>query len=257
MRNAHRKLTSLRILTHRVAFVLVFAASASAVTIGDQLPTAKLIWVRGSTIMYSPIKGWSEQAVTAGNRPRWSPDGTRILYDTNGDVWTMNADFTGKTKVLVDADTADWFVDENAFTAIAADGYRVLKHDLTTGTTTTLYDARDAGWNGQKVSQGAELRTGGRYLLLFRITPGHATFIADLQAKVYISNAQMDRGDCSPAWARDGSYILNTARTSNRPVLRADFNASAGTIGSSYLFYGLTTGENFYIHGQRLSFDQK
>ena len=56
-----------------VPLVLGAEKSAPAATIGDKLPTAKLIWVRSGKIMYSPIKNWKEQQVTSGRRPRWSP----------------------------------------------------------------------------------------------------------------------------------------------------------------------------------------
>jgi len=79
----------------------------------------------------------------------------------------------------------------------------------------------------------------------------------DLQEKKYIQNDEMARGDCSPSWAPDGSYIITTARTTSRPVLRADFNAAAGTIAPSEYFIGLYTIYQYYIHGQRVSNDGK
>jgi Tol biopolymer transport system component len=31
--------------------------------------------------------------------PSWSPDGTRIAYEQDGDLWVMNADGTNKIRI--------------------------------------------------------------------------------------------------------------------------------------------------------------
>ncbi len=138
-----------------------------------------------------------------------------------------------------------------------ASGYKVVQYELATKKLTTVYDAKVSPFNGQKVSQAAELHTGGRFLLVFRLTPTHVTEIVDLQSKKYISNTEMQRGDCSPAWAPGGGYLITTARLGSRPVLKADFNATAATVSASKHFVGLDTSAKFYIHGQRVSNDGK
>lgn len=235
---------------------------AARQALGDQLPTAKLLWTNKKRIYYSSIKDWNPQLVTPAGQsemgPRWSPDGTQIIYyRETGGVWLMNADFSDRKEVIPGGHTASWTRDGKAVTAIAADNYRVVKYTLADEKTVTIYDPRESPYNGQEVSQAAELRTGGRYLLVFRLTPGHQTEIVDLQERKYIQNDEMARGDCSPAWAPDGSYLITTARTTSRPVLKADFNAADGTIAASEHFIGLYTTYQYYIHGQRVSNDGK
>jgi len=232
-------------------------------SLSARLPDARLLWVNEDRIFYMTIGDPSPQLIspagaTEGN-PRWSPDGTRILFvrDPEG-VFTMDADFSNASLVIPGADTASWTRNGAAITAVAGDGYRVLKYDLASGQTSTIFDSRDAPYNGQQVSQAAEMRRGGRFLLTFRLTPEHTTEIVDLQEQTYISNSMMQRGDCSPAWAPDGSYLMTTARTSNRPVLKTDFDEGGPSVGESLHFIGVENTcdcSSFYIHGQRVSND--
>ena len=237
------------------------AAEATARSnLGATLPTAKLLWVRSDKIYFSSVASFKEQLVTSGsyaeNNPRWSPDGSQILFTRVSDgVYVMKADFSGKAKLISGGHTASWTRDGKAITAVDASGYKVVQYELATKKLTTIYDAQVSPYNGQKVSQAAELRTGGRFLLVFRLTPTHTTEIVDLQSKTYISNTEMQRGDCSPAWAPDGSYLITTARLTSRPVLKADFSASAASVSASKHFVGLDTSAKFYIHGERVSND--
>jgi len=229
---------------------------------GD-LANARILWVRSDKIYHSTIANFQEEKITPSgaeeSNPRWSPDGTKILFvRAPGAVWVMNSDFSDAHEVMWGANTASWTRDGRYITAIAADGYQVYKYELATDSKTVIFDSRDAPYNGEKISQAAELRIGGRFLLTFRLTPGHVTEIVDLQQQQYISNDQMERGDCSPAWAPDGSYIINTARTGSRPVVRATFNASNASIAPSNHFVGIgdiCSCSKFYIHGQRISND--
>jgi MYXO-CTERM domain-containing protein len=243
------------------------SSEASARTVlGSKIPGAQLLWVRSDKIYHSTVSNFTEQLVTQGSyaetNPRWSPDGKQILFVRSSDgVYVMKSDFSGQTKVIPGGHTASWTRDGKSITAVDSTGYKVLQYDLAAKTTKTIYDAQQSPYNGQKVSQAAELRTGGRYLLVFRLTPTHVTEIVDLQTQKYISNTEMERGDCSPAWAPDGSYIVTTARTSSRPVLKTVFHpatsSAAASVDPSKHFVGLDTSEKFYIHGQRVSNDGK
>jgi len=231
-------------------------------TLARELPRARLLWTRGDRIYHATLGRFEPRPVTdakpKADGARWSPDGSRFLYVRNGkSVWTMSADFADAREALPGAHDAFWTRDGQAITAIADDEYRVLKLDLDTGRTTVLYDARQKPYNGQKIAQAAELDVTGRYLLVFRREPGHASEIVDLRKRRYIANRQLLRGDCAPAWSPDGSYVISTARTGSRPVLRADFDAAAGKLGESRLFVGLSglTKQRYYCHGERVSND--
>jgi len=129
---------------------------AARQALGDQLPTAKLLWTNKKRIYYSPIKDWNPQLITASGQsemgPCWSPDGTKIIYHkAAGGVWLMNADFSNKTEIIPGGHTATWTRDGKGVTAIASDGYRVVRYDLAGKTTSTIYDPRVSPYNGQEV----------------------------------------------------------------------------------------------------------
>ena len=243
--------------------------AAAREALGDRLPDAKLLWVSGDKIYYSPVKDFAPVLVTEGaipeGNPRWSPDGTRILYvkDPKG-VWIMNADFTNRQEVIPDGDTASWTRDGLSITAVNADDRRqILKYDLSGGSPTVIYDSSDPDYSGETYagsehSQAAELHVGGRYILTFTLDQDHNTFIVDLQGKRHLYNSDMDRGDCSPSWAPDGAYTTTTARTGDRPVLKTGFDASGPNLASSsdhFVGIGEVCSCAYYVHGHRVSND--
>ncbi len=246
------------------------AEQAARESLGGRLPGARLLWACGGKIMHSRLLPWFPQRLTPEgvqeDRPRWSPDGKWFVCQrTRGVTWDLylrSADFAEERLLLAGAHTADWCDSGRAVTAVVQHsglnepaGYRVVKYTVATGDTATIHDSRDPGYNGYVLMQSAELHPAGRYLLGFTIEDSHNTYIIDTEQPRYLFNAQMDRGDCSPGWAPDGSYLTTTARTSTRPVLNAPFDASLGMVGLSAQFCGLTTALQYYIHGHRVCQD--
>jgi len=228
--------------------------------LASAIPGARVLWVRGERIFEAAAATtFAAQLRTQGSivetNPRFSPDGSQLLTVRSDGVYLMKSDFTQATKVIAGGNTASWTRDGKSITAVDSTGYKVLQYVLATKSSTTIYDAKQSPYNGQQVKQAAELRNGGRFLLVFRDMPTHVTEIVDLQLKKYISNTEMQRGDCSPAWAPDGSYLITTARTTSRPVLKAGFSvgSSGGSVTASTYFVGLDTTDQFYIHGERVA----
>jgi len=251
--------------------------AAARAALAARLPGAKLVWFRGSDrrgggdIMFSTIADFAPQKALADSHkyfyPRWSPDGTTILYErANGGIWTMDADFHNHTEIIPNAHTASWTRDGLSVTAIdRTDEHRILIHTLATGETEVLYDSTDPAFAGgfgagDVLAQAAELRAGGRFLLTFTRDHSHATYIVDLQQRTYLLNDWTEGGNCSPAWAPDGNYIIHTERTSSRPVARSDFDDSAPTLHEADHFLRLADVcecSSYLIHSERVSNDGK
>lgn len=247
--------------------------------LGERLPTARLLWVRNSKIYHSPIANFAEQRLTTGaneeESPHWSPDGSKIVFTRlPRGVWVMNADFSNPRLVIPTGVIGTWTRDGTALTAIdAAHPTRVLKHVLSTGQTTTIYDSTDAAYAGKwaagdELSSTAELRSGDdRYLLTFTVNRGvgntHHTYIVDLLRHEYIYNEGMARGDCQPVWAPDGSYVIQTARLSpSRPLYKSVFRPDANPprFEAAAEFFGLHASvcagcSTYYNHGEHISND--
>lgn len=227
--------------------------------IGARIPDGRLIWTHGKRIYHTRLGHWDPQPVSPegveAGRPRWSPDGTRILYQQGDDVWVMDADFSNRRRVLRHAHTADWTGGGRGVTAILGAGYKVLQYDFASGNTRVILNTRQFPEKGGPVSQAAELHPDGRYLLVFREQPHHSTLVVDLEKRRYLANQQMRRGDCAPAWTPDGTEILSTARTTDRPVLTAAFDFHSGTIGPSRFLVGLDSLLRYYAWDARVSND--
>lgn len=227
--------------------------------IGARIPGGRLLWTHGKRIYHTRLGRWDPQPVSPesveSGRPRWSPDGKRILYQQGEDVWVMDADFSNRRRILKHAHTADWTGGGRGVTAIRGEGYQVVQYDFASGGTRVILDTRRFPEKGGPVSQAAELHPEGRYLLVFREQPRHSTLVADLQERRYLANEQMKRGDCAPAWTPDGGEILSTARTTDRPVLTAPFDFDSGAIGRSRFLVGLDSLLRYYAWDARMSND--
>ena len=212
--------------------------------LGKKIPTAILLWSRDGLIMRSSIINWNPEPVTIGENPRWSPDGTMIVFSRDDDLWLINKDLSEQRKILHniynDYSTGGyWTGSGDAITAInKLNPKQVLKYDLATSSVTILHDEMILPFKGLNLSQCAELRVENRYLLTFTRDSGHCAMIVDLIDKVYLANNYMKKGDCEPAWAPNGKFIVNTRRDFFRPIYKADFDAENGIIKESEYVIG-------------------
>jgi TolB protein len=95
---------TVRILVATMSAALAGAASgvfpASTAVAATPSFSALVAYVRNGDVYVS--KGASERRLTTGGghaRPRWSPDGTRLAYLRDGQLWTMRADGAGKKRL--------------------------------------------------------------------------------------------------------------------------------------------------------------
>lgn len=243
----------------------VLAASdeerAARAEVGRLIPDARLLWENDGAIYHTRLGDWQPERITADGvreyRPRWSPDGRRIAFQRGDEgVFLMNADFSQPREIIPGGHTQDWTGDGSGITAISSDGYRILRYDLASGRLETIYDAREDPRQGQPMSQSADLRKDGRYLLTFRREPHHSSFIVDLEQQEYLWNDEMARGDCKPTWSPDGSFFLMTARTSDRPILRVDFDPQTGALSDPRVMISMDKlALRYYMHDAQVSND--
>ena len=223
---------------------VVQPASSSLIPAEWGLSAAELVWVRNRMIMYSKLGEWNPIVVTPGENPRWSPNGSKIVFTRGHDVWMMNHDFSEIRQIISNVVTelgagAFWTSDGRGLTVINRNNPRqVLFYDLQTGRTGALHDEDSPPFRHYRFSQSAQLRTGGRYLLTFTEDVGHRSMIIDLQGKKYIANDFMKDGDCEPAWAPNGTFLVTTRRARQRPVYRTDFDAASGMVSDSQYLIG-------------------
>jgi len=222
-------------------------ATAREYASGWKLPeSAALLWSRRGMIMYSELTPWNPVQVTEGENPRWSPDGTSIIFTRKNNVWMMGRNFSNQRQLFAGVVAehgagAFWTRDGKGITAINRKNPRqVLLYDLASGKISVLHDEEQPPFHKFRLSQGAELRAGNRYLLTFTEDMGHRAFIIDLQEKKYIANDAMKSGDCEPEWAPNGEFLVTTRRAWTRPVLRTDFSDAGGqgTVGESRYLIG-------------------
>jgi len=251
-----------RLFLYVIAVVILFAVFLSARKFIDshyetgsygegnatewRLPQAALLWTRGKMIMYSLLKPWHPVQVVDGESPRWSPDGTSIVFTRGHDVWMMDRKFGRRQLLFKDVVTeggtgAFWTRDGKALTAInLKNPHQVLMYDLATRKISVIHDEGKPPFHKYRLSQSAELRIGNRYLLTFTEDDGHSSIIVDLKQKEYIANDLMKAGDCNPSWAPNGKFLVTTRRAWVRPVYITQFSEvhGRGKVGKSEYLIG-------------------
>lgn len=203
-----------------------------------------LTWSREGTIYMTKTKPWSPRALFKGDHPRWSPDGQKIVYTEGFDIWVFDLENEKRTKLLSDVvieygTGAYWSNSGNEIIAISRKNPRqVLKYSFRTGETAILHDEGIAPFNGYRLSQCAELRFDGKYLLSFTTDENHQSFIVDLISRQYINNQHMRDGDCEPAWSPDGRFLIHTRRSRERPLFITRFDYEKGVVTEAEYLIG-------------------
>ncbi len=211
------------------------------------IPGAVLLWAENGTIQASALAGTETRSVVRGENPRWSPDGTRFVFTRDDDVWLMDSSFSKEIRVfehvVTDYGTGTyWTPDGHSLTMIPRENpHQIIRLELVTGEKTVIHDERIPPFRGYSLSQCAETRFNGRYLLTFTTDDGHRSMIVDLRDKRYITNTYMRAGDCGPSWSPDGKYIVMTRRvrgSRNRPLYIIRFDHESATVSPSEFFIG-------------------
>ncbi len=211
------------------------------------LPSAFILWSEDGRIFMLNGGDLHRKEITTGDNPRWSPDGSRFVFTHNHDVWLMDNAFALPVKIAHDVITeygtgAYWTEKGDGVLFIPRKNSRqVVQLNLKTKKTMIIHDEIRSPFKGYHLSQCAELRFNGRYLLTFTADSGHRSMIVDLYGKKYITNTFMRAGDCGPAWSPDGKFILMTRRiraSRNRPLYITFFNRENGSLSVSQYFIG-------------------
>lgn len=115
----------------------------------------------GPVVVVAAADGAGAQAITRGARPIWSPDGSLLVFERDGVVYTIRPDGTGERRVR-EGTNALWSPDGSALTAETADGLTVARPDGTP--IRRLRDTAALGWSPDG-RQLAVVRDAGAFVL--------------------------------------------------------------------------------------------
>jgi Tol biopolymer transport system component len=155
--------------------------------------------------------------------PRFSPDGSKILFtrskkgwvyerdandETKWDIWTITPDGKAETKVVENASWGGWLsADELVFVR----GTRVYRRKLAGGEETLLVDSQNVASLDGALLQQPEMSRDGKYLAITLRGSKRETGIWDLTAKTWTKTGE----GCQINWTPDGERIYWVNPTGN------------------------------------------
>lgn len=206
------------------------AAKAAQEAIGARAK-GKIVWssaLRGNHDLYvMNTDGSGAKPITEGDTvdwfPRFSPDGTKILFtrskkgwvyerdsntDNKWDVWTVTPEGQDATKVVDNASWANWLANDEI---IFVRGTRIFRRKLAGTQEVLVMDSTGvAGLEGALLQQ-PQMSTDGKYVAITLRGSKRETGIWDIAAKTW---TQTGLG-CQINWTPDGSSIYWVNPTGN------------------------------------------
>lgn len=177
-------------------------------------------------------------------RPRWSPDGSQILYQTQNagrsQIWTVNLDGTKSSK-LSDGEffdqQPDWHPDGERIvfsSARGSGGFDIWETDLLTGLSWRISshagDETEPAWSADGRSLVYVRRLGAKWSLILR-RQGRPEF--ELVASAEALSA--------PSWRPDGSLITFLRQSDN------DLRVEMAILSDPPLIRRFLSGEDFFV----------
>lgn len=232
---------------HRTPLLLLLLGAACAttggaeVTIGDadraamtaigQKAKGKIVWssarLGNHDLFVMNTDGSDVQQITRGETvdwfPRFSPDGSTILFirskkgwvyerdansDNKWDLWTVAPDGSGATKVVDNASWGNWI---NGQEIIYVRGTRIFRKPLGAGDETAIMDSKGVDALEGALLQQPQISRDGKYIAITLRGSKRETGVWDIERKTW---TQVGLG-CQINWSPDGKHVYWVNPTGN------------------------------------------
>jgi dipeptidyl aminopeptidase/acylaminoacyl peptidase len=255
-----------RFATVAAASLLAFAVGGSAPRAAAPLPAtlafAKLE-VDGGGVFVWERSGRVRLFARAAHSPAWSPDGRRLAYVRDGELWVADADGSHRARLTDAATSADWAPDgkrlvvdrDGVLLVLRADGAgeRVLSIGTEPGWSTRnrivfvrdgdLYSIDPTGRGLRRLTESTAVESapawspdGRRVAYVATEGPAVDLYLLDTTRRVVAPLTADTFAETSPAWSADGTTIAFVA---NRTGVESPWTVAA-TGGDAASLPGVT-----------------
>lgn len=192
---------------------------------------ARIVWassrVANHDLFLMDADGSNVKQITSGDTvdwfPRFSPDGSKIVFsrskkgwvyerdansDGKWDVWTVAADGTDATKVVDNASWANWLSDDEI---VYVRGTKIFRRKLAGGDETVMMDSEGVADLEGALLQQPQVSRDGKYIAITLRGSKRETGIWDLGKKKWTKTGL----GCQINWTPDGSRIYWVNPTGN------------------------------------------